>query len=143
MLHFTPGEFLFGTSDLNTLDVPLSLPGKAKMSPKGSAPEDGRYGDFVEAFEALQIVARERGPWGKLWPLREFFGDASGDANRTIDKWVEPLIYRALDAKAKRKNEGVNLEEGSFLDHMVDTTNDTQLIRDEVFFLYLLNSVDG
>ena len=140
--HFILGEFLFGTSDLNTLDVPLSLPGKAKMSPKGSVPEDDRYGDFVKAFETLQTVVPERGPWGNLWPLWELSKDASADANRAIDKWIEPLIHRALDAKAKRKDEGVDLGEGSFLDHMVDSTNEIQLIRDEVFFLHLLDCAD-
>ena len=95
-------------------------------------PEDDKYGDFVKAFESLQIVVPERGPWGALWPLRELFKDVSMDANRTIDKWVEPLIHRALVAKAKRGSDGTNLGDGSFLDHMVDSTNDIQLIRDEV-----------
>jgi len=135
--HFAIGEFFFGTSDLNTLDMPLSSPGKAILSPKGSVPEDDRYGGFVKAFETLQFVVPDRGPWGDLWPLREFFKDASADANRTIDKWLDPLICRALHEKEKRKNDGADLEKGGFLDHMVDSTNDIQLIRDEVFFLSL------
>ena len=102
------------------------------MSPKGSVPEDDRYGDFVKAFETLQIVVPERGPYGSLWPLKELFKDVSADANHTIDRWVEPLIHHALDAKAKRGNDEVDLDEGSFLDHMVDSTDDIQLIRGEV-----------
>jgi hypothetical protein len=33
------GEFLFGASDLNTLDLPLPIPGQAKMGPKGTMAE--------------------------------------------------------------------------------------------------------
>jgi hypothetical protein len=113
------------------------------MSPKGSMPEDDRYGDFVKAFETLQIVVPERGPWGYLWPLRELFKDVSMDANRIIDKWIEPLIHRALVAKAKRGNNGTDMDEGSFLDHMVGSTNNIQLIRDEVSVFSPLDDVDA
>lgn len=129
--YFTPGEFLFGVSDWNTLDAPLSSPEKAKASPVS---ENDKYKDFVEAVETLQIAVLERRPFGDLWPLRELFKDVSADANRTIDEWVEPLIHRAMNAKAKRGSDDRNLEEGSFLDHMVHSTNNIRLIRDEVFF---------
>jgi hypothetical protein len=125
---------LFGVSDWNTLDVPLSSLGKAKANLSGSVSGNDIYKDFVEAVETLQIAVLERRPWGNLWPLRELLKDVSADANRTIDKWVEPLIRRAMDAKAKRGSEGRDLDEGSFLDHMVDSTNTIRLIRDEVFF---------
>jgi hypothetical protein len=33
------GEFLFGASDLNTLDLPLPIAAQAKMGPKGTLAE--------------------------------------------------------------------------------------------------------
>lgn len=102
------------------------------MGPKGSAPEGDGYGSFVNAFETLQAVVPPRGARGSLWPLWELFKDVSSEANADIDRWVEPLITRALDAKKKRGGKPSGSEEGSFLDHMVDATDDPHMIRDEV-----------
>ena len=131
---FDPGEFFFGAPDWNTLDAPLPSPGEAEMGPED---EDSGYNEFVEATDAMQNAVLKRRPWGKLWPLREMFKDVSADANHVVDKWVEPLIHRAMDAKAK-SGEDKDLKEGSFLDHMVHSTNDVRLIRDEVHFPTIL-----
>jgi hypothetical protein len=95
---------------------------------------EGRYNAFVEATDKIQDAVLQRRPWGDMWPLREMFKDVSAEANHTVDKWVQPLIHRAMNAKAKRGNDEKELEEGSFLDHMVHSTNDVGLIRDEVLF---------
>ena len=131
---FDPGEFFFGAPDWNTLDAPLPSPGKAYMSLEG---EYSGYNDFVEATDAMQNAVLKRRPWGKLWPLWEIFRDVSADANHVVDKWVEPLIHRAMDAKAKSGDDN-DLKEGSFLDHMVHSTNDVRLIRDEVLLPTIL-----
>ena len=128
-MHFTAGEFFFGAPDWNILDAPLPLPGKAL---------EGRYNEFVEATDKIQDAVLQRRPWGELWPLREMFKDVSAEANHTVDKWVVPLIHRAMNAKAKRGNDEKEPEEGSFLDHMVHSTNDVRFIRDEVLFPAIL-----
>lgn len=127
---------MFGVSDLNTLDAPLPSPGKAKPSLEGPVPKDHRYSDFVEATDTIQNAVLERRPWGNLWPLREIFKDVSAIANRTVDKFVEPLIHRAMDAKAKRGDGEIDMNEGSFLDHLVCSTNDKRLVRDEVSLVF-------
>lgn len=128
-------------SDLNTLDLPLSRPGKARLGAKGNAPitegsgYNNRYSAFVNAFETLQVVIPPRGPRGNLWPLWELFTNVAANSNKAIDAWVSPLVRQALDAKvnslggsgAKRA-----LEEGSLLDHIAGNTDDVKLIRDEV-----------
>jgi hypothetical protein len=119
---------LFGVSDLNTLDEPLPLP------KTGPPHKDNKYDSFADAVETLRTVTLARRYWGAMWPLREFFNDASANANRTVDDWVEPLIHRAMDAKRKRGNDKGSLSEGSFLDHLADSTDDVRLIRDEVPF---------
>jgi hypothetical protein len=85
------GEFLFGTTELNTLDFPLPKPGKALLGQKGSLPE-GEYGGFVNAFEELQavITTRVRRSW--IWPLFELFGDATNPPNKMIDDWVSNFL---------------------------------------------------
>ena len=47
------GEFLFGTTKLNTLDLPLPCPAEASLGAKGSLLE-GVHGDFVNAFEQFR-----------------------------------------------------------------------------------------
>ena len=52
-------EFLFGQC-LHTLDAPRPMPGQATSGPKGSNVADfeegNQFGDFVAAFEKLQII---------------------------------------------------------------------------------------
>lgn len=117
------GEFLFGTSELNTLDLPLPKPGVARLGPKGSAPE-GEYGGFVSAFEEVQIRVLRRSQTF-LWPLWEFWTDSSKAPNAVIDAWVLPLVEKALNEKNQRIRDDQKLDddEGSLTDHLVQSTN--------------------
>lgn len=56
LINLNIGEFLFGTSEFNTLEEPLPRPGKSTLGPLGSA-VDGTYGGFVQAFEKIQLEA--------------------------------------------------------------------------------------
>jgi hypothetical protein len=127
-----PGSFLFGVTDLNTLDLPLPRPGLSRLGPKGSAPEGPGFGRFVNAIEKLAVIIPPRGPRGNLWPLWELFSDVAADLNRAVDDYIGPLVRQALDSKIKRGEEKIGHEEGSLLDHLADATNDIQVIRDEV-----------
>lgn len=124
--------FLFGVTDLNTLDLPLPRSGSAHMGPKGSAPEGAGFGSFVNAFETLQVAIPPRGPRGNLWPLWELFNNVAADSNRAMDNYIGPLVRQALDSKLKRGEQKLKHEEGSLLDHMADTTDNAKVIRDEV-----------
>lgn len=74
----TAGEFLFGTSDFNTLDLPLNEPGKASLGPKGCNPPPGDYAEFVKAFEWLQVAVPMRNLSSRfVWPLLEMWTDIS------------------------------------------------------------------
>lgn len=64
--------------------------------------------------------------------------DASIEPNKGIDEWVTPLIQKALDAKKIRGSEKMAAEEGSLVDHLADTLDNDQAIRDEVFSVLLL-----
>lgn len=119
----TAGEFLFGTSDLNTLDLPLPRASQAAIGPKGVA-TDGIYGGFVQAFEQGQINFIKRvGQPVPLWAAREFFGDTQTETARTIGAFLEPLARRALANKALTATGDVKAKEESFLDHLALSTD--------------------
>jgi hypothetical protein len=86
------GEFLFGTTKLNTLDLPLPRPGQATLGTKGSL-ADGDYGDFLNALEKTQSIISIRAWRAWLWPLFELFGDPTIRCNKVIDDWVSSFIY--------------------------------------------------
>ncbi|KAF8340598.1 uncharacterized protein EI90DRAFT_3117109 [Cantharellus anzutake] len=98
------GEFLFGTTDLQTLSLPLPPPAKrSKLGPKGTRPDDtvavGTYSGFVCAFEEVQVSIVHRFRYGPLWPIVEWFKDATQEHNEAIDAWIAPLIKKALEDK--------------------------------------------
>ncbi|KAF8308494.1 cytochrome P450 [Clavulina sp. PMI_390] len=139
------GEFLFGVSDFNTLDLPLPRPGKATLTPKGSAVSDAQsnvYTKFLSAFERIQIAIAPRPFRGVLWPLWEWSKNLAEEHNKVVSAWLGPLIRRVLDAKEKRKKAGecrakLELEEGSLLEHIAESTEDVKLVRDELINILL------
>jgi hypothetical protein len=85
------GEFLFGTTKLNTLDLPLPKPGEAAMGAKGPLGHD--YGEFLNALEQIQLIISERIRRSWLWPLYEWWGDATSPHNKAIDDWVSTHLF--------------------------------------------------
>lgn len=128
------GSFLFGIEGLNTLDEALPRPGRATLGPKGTK-MDGSYGAFLQAFEDLQMVIPLRFSRSVLWPAFEFWVDSARRHNKTIDEWVRPHILKALEAKAKRGEKRTNPLDSTYLDHLVDSTTEDRVIRDEVRFI--------
>ena len=94
--------FLWGHA-LNTLDLPLTQPGRVVLGPKGSAPADGgsEWDVFTNAFETLAVLITRRGVQGDTWPLLELFKDKTEEPIQVIMDWLEPLVRRALDPKDK------------------------------------------
>ncbi|KAF8340618.1 uncharacterized protein EI90DRAFT_2906526 [Cantharellus anzutake] len=136
------GEFLFGTTDLQTLSLPLPPSAKrSKLGPKGTQPDDtvavGTYSGFVRAFEQIQVSIIHRFRVGPLWPLFEWFKDSTQEHNEAIDAWIAPLITQALENKKMRAGKGLTLEEGSLTDHLAESTTDVKLIRDELMNILL------
>ena len=74
---------------------------------------------------------------GPLWPLFEWFKDTTKDHNEAIDAWLEPLITKALEDKKLRDGKKLSQEEGSLTDHLVESTSDVRLIRDELLNILL------
>ena len=125
------GSFLFGTKDLNTLDEALPRPGHATLGPKGTK-MNGSYGTFLQAFEDLQMVLPLRFSRSVLWPAFELWADSAQRHNKTIDDWVRPHILEALETKVERGENRMGSLDGSYLDHLVNSTMKNRAIRDEV-----------
>ncbi|TFK68916.1 cytochrome P450 monooxygenase CYP63 [Pluteus cervinus] len=130
-------EFLFG-KNLNTLASARPIPGKSKMGPKGSATDDS-WGSFAQAFEAAQQNITNRGRIGRLWPLFELFGDRNVPHAQAIQAWLDPLVQQALEDHANEKRAGINssIAEKTFLQHLVESTQDPILIRDQLLSMLL------
>jgi hypothetical protein len=124
--------FLWGHA-LNTLDLPLTQPGRVVLGPKGSAPADGgsEWDVFTNAFETLAVLITRRGVQGDTWPLLELFKDKTEEPIQVIMDWLEPLVRRALDRKTKRM-------EASWGDAKVSSRDD-----ETVFLDYLADQSDG
>lgn len=121
------GEFLFGTSDLNSLDAPLPKAETAIHGPKGSAaPDSGNmsYGGFVQAFEDAQVALSMRTRYGhNIWQAREFITNKTGKHTAICYDWLSPLIEKAQEKKKRDENAGSEEESLNLLDHLVRTTN--------------------
>jgi hypothetical protein len=88
------GEFLFGSTDINSLDMELPVAGKAKIGPRGTAVESG-YGEFVNAFDEVQVLVPLRGRMGPhVWPVMEMKQDKAKVHRAQIDQWVQVCATR-------------------------------------------------
>ncbi|THH11129.1 hypothetical protein EW146_g8151 [Bondarzewia mesenterica] len=132
----TASEFLFGKC-LNTLEGALPIAGKAKTGPKGSAIDD-EFGTFAWAFEDVQVKISTRTRIGKMWPIFELFKDKTTESNAVVQDWIKPLVEKALEEKDEdSKLGGRKDEDKTFLSHLADSTNDTELIRFQVLNMLL------
>ena len=120
--------FLWGHA-LNTLDLPLTQPGRVVLGPKGSAPADGgsEWDEFTNAFESVAVLITRRGVQGDTWPLLELFKDKTEEPIQAIMDWLEPLVRQAMDRKAKRIEGDAKVsshdDDTVFLDYLSDRTD--------------------
>ncbi|KAG8962386.1 hypothetical protein FRC05_005357 [Tulasnella sp. 425] len=136
----TAGEFLFGRDDFNTLDMPLAQPGAQMAEGAKSAAMEGGYGNFVNAFEAAQILVTKRLAMGTYgWTMAEFFNDPVKEHMCIVDSYLEPLVREAVQRRKNLKPEekGEKQEYETFLDHLADSTSDIPLIKDQLLNILL------
>ncbi|KAK0438221.1 cytochrome P450 [Armillaria borealis] len=126
-------EYLFG-NDVNSTSAGLPYPAG---SPLAGNPHFVNHpsNTFVKAFAAAQEESALRLQRGQYWPLFEFKADAVKPLRQVVNEFVEPLLVEALN----RKDEGKKLMEDdksdenlSLLTRLVENTNDTKVIRDEL-----------
>lgn len=115
-------EFLFG-NNLATLSGKLPEAGKTQMGPKGSATDDA-FGSFAQAFEEAQCVITQRARMGYFWPAVEFGRNRLHEAATVTKRFLDPIVTRALEEKAKVRRLGVEsaIADRTFLEHLAAST---------------------
>lgn len=129
----TATEFLFG-QDVKALSADLPYPSIYNKSTLRTHPSD----QFATAFNRAQEYTLPRVVYGKLWPLIDFWEDVVQTNKNITWQFINPLIQTALEKKKAAKGVyEVNMEDGTLLDHLVQQTDDFDLIRDETFNILL------
>ncbi|KAG8861736.1 hypothetical protein FRB96_002694 [Tulasnella sp. 330] len=130
----TADEFLFGATDLNTLDAPTRQP--FTDSQRVEVPASSHHSAFASAYHKAQLIMADRsGLPPVVWSMRDFFWDPQTGPMAAISEYQEPLVRKALEKKEERsKDETSNgsAQGVSYLDHLVQSTSDARLIRDQL-----------
>uniref|UniRef100_A0A8H7XXG4 Cytochrome P450 n=1 Tax=Psilocybe cubensis TaxID=181762 RepID=A0A8H7XXG4_PSICU len=129
-------EFLFGAS-VGSLSAGIPYPPE-HVENNTAAFYSHPSTTFVKAFTEGLILAAVRTGLGQEWPLAEFGQDKITPLRKTMDEFTEPLMKMALDKREKALAEGVELkdkEEMTLLGHLVNHTQDTKILKDELINL--------
>ncbi|KAJ7321640.1 cytochrome P450 monooxygenase pc-3 [Mycena albidolilacea] len=131
--------FLFGASVSSLaagLPYPSSAPAHLANSPAFLTHPSNTY---VRAFTQGQILMVERAAFGSKWPLAEFWKDKVKPHRVVADAYVEGIVEKALERKrAGKQGDGKPdgeqaQEQETFLSHLVQATDDKEVIRDSIF----------
>ncbi|KAJ7062674.1 cytochrome P450 monooxygenase pc-3 [Mycena amicta] len=125
-------EFLFGVS-VDSILAGLAYPQSAHLT----SPEflDHPSNAFVTSFIEGQRLNIDRMRFGSRWQLGEFWKDLIHPHREVMDSFIEPIVQRALNEKARREASGANIEEKeatTLLTHLTKDTQDVGVIRDEI-----------
>ncbi|KAF9074679.1 cytochrome P450 monooxygenase pc-3 [Rhodocollybia butyracea] len=121
-------EFLFG-KDVGSLGANLPYPAGSPLAQDPSI-LDHPSNVFVRAFMKGQTATAYRARFGWHWPLKEFWSDKVLPHRL---KFVNPILEQrkaqrlAMTATEKADGEGETL-----LDHLIEYTEDPQVIKDEL-----------
>ncbi|KAJ7499680.1 cytochrome P450 monooxygenase pc-2 [Mycena latifolia] len=125
-------EFLLGQS-VDSMAAGLSYP---ESSPLANLPSvlNRPSNTYVNSFVRSQMVTMERVPFGAAWPLKEFWKDRVKPHRKVIDEFVEPILNEELEKKTREHGGGKgDEEEETFLSHLVQATDNKEVIRDSIF----------
>ncbi|KAJ3886114.1 cytochrome P450 [Lentinula edodes] len=130
-------EFLFG-KDVGSLGAGLPYPKGAPTIQKDSSTFDHPSNVFVRAFTQGQDQAALRGRRGDMWPLAEFWSDKVKAQRAHVDNFTNPILQErrneqlARGTTSRSKESDEDGEGETFLDHLIRSTDDDQIIRDEL-----------
>ncbi|KAJ7208982.1 cytochrome P450 monooxygenase pc-3 [Mycena pura] len=129
-------EFLFGRS-VDSMSAGLPYP---DSSPLANEPSFLNHpsNTYVRSFVQSQILTTQRAAFGNRWPLVEFWRDRVKPHRKIIDAFIEPILNEELKKKhaqagAESKGNDDDDDEGTFLTHLVQATDDKEIIRDSIF----------
>ncbi|KAF8998701.1 cytochrome P450 monooxygenase pc-3 [Cyathus striatus] len=123
-------EFLFG-NNVESLSAGLAYP---ESSSKINSPtfENHPSKSYVSAFLEGQFKLASRINFGEIWSLTELFSDQISPSRKIVDEFLAPLMNNAIRKKHERKHEIEKEEAGNLLDYLVEQTEDTTVLMDEL-----------
>ncbi|KAJ7368901.1 cytochrome P450 [Mycena albidolilacea] len=129
-------EFLFGKS-VDSMSAGLSYP---ESSPLSNAPSFLSHpsNTYVRAFTYGQLMTVKRGALATKWPLAELWADKVKPHRDIADAYIEPILDAALERKRANEKDkdlegGKGDEEATFLSHLVQATDNKEVIKDSIF----------
>ncbi|KIL57966.1 hypothetical protein M378DRAFT_87149 [Amanita muscaria Koide BX008] len=143
-------EFLFG-QDVHSLGAGLPYPGihyyKPTLEHVKVAEEQKRHpaNIFTRAFDEAQFLSAIRARWGVYWPLKEFWKDEVKEAMVPVNGFITPIVEEAVkkkkaigeDVTAKANGDRETKEGETLLDHLINYSNDQNVLRDETLNILL------
>jgi len=124
-------EFLFG-QDVRSLGAGLPYPGPHYYTPR--------------AFDEAQRLVVVRSRLGVYWPIKEFWKDEVKEKMVHVDEFIAPIVEEAVKKKKASGVQGVKekasgdreVKEGeTLLDHLINYSDDENLLRDETLNILL------
>ncbi|KAL4254489.1 cytochrome P450 family protein [Abortiporus biennis] len=128
-------EFLFG-NNVRSLAEPLSYPPTSSQSQTKS----GLANIFAKEFMLAQFQTVVRGRISTTWPLFEIMEDKVGVHMDAIRSIIQPIIIDALEKKKSHQDSRGEIgaeEVDTLLNHLVNVTQDPQVISDETLNILL------
>ncbi|KAJ7123182.1 cytochrome P450 [Mycena epipterygia] len=125
-------EFLFGKS-VDSMSAGLAYP---EAYPLANLPEFLNHpsNTYVQSFVESQTLTVQRVAFGSRWPLMEFWKDNVKPHRKVVDGYIEPILNAELENKKAREGGAKKDEEaGTFLSHLVEATDNKEVIRDSIF----------
>ncbi|KAG2004914.1 cytochrome P450 [Coprinopsis cinerea AmutBmut pab1-1] len=121
--------FLFD-EDLESLSAGLAYPFNcSKENASNHQYREHPSNLFADAFLDAITKGTRRTFWGQEWPLAEFWSDVVKPGREVIDRFAEKVINGRL-----KKGGGAEFEErDTLLEHLLNKTTDTRMIKDELF----------
>ncbi|KAK7060019.1 cytochrome P450 [Favolaschia claudopus] len=126
-------EFLFGKS---VDSISAGLPYSSSAVPFASASnfnEDHPSNTYVKAFGHAQLLTTKRTAYSTKWPLQEFWKDKVKPMRKICDDYVGEILQSALERKRAGRRGSGEKEQETFLSHLVDATEDKEVIMDSIF----------
>ncbi|GJE84227.1 cytochrome P450 [Phanerochaete sordida] len=134
-------EFLFGAclhSVRGALPYPHDAPAHLRAG-QARLPADA----FADAYRAALRAISHRARLVWLWPWFELFQSRTDEPMREIDRWLAPIIQKALGVAQEAEKQGTvgvekQVEEDeTLLDHLAKCTTDPNILHDEILNILL------
>ncbi|KAG2139813.1 cytochrome P450 [Suillus bovinus] len=125
-------EFLFGNC-VHSLSAGLPYPHNVATT-EALTKKTKIAEDFAQAFADAQTIVAQRSLKGWVWPLFEIFKDNTTAPMRIVKSFIDPILKEAIAKKQSHASGEKNLdnEDATLLDHLVQTTTDPVVLRDEI-----------